>query len=106
MIKQKFNLTSLLVFALVIVLLSSAVFMAKLAGIKLGFPEQQQAVVVIDNSQLSTPEPIIDGTIKFDVEKAKVGDKLGSMTITKLNGGKSDIPTAIPHEFILKEKLS
>lgn len=30
----------------------------------------------------------------FDVEKAKIGDKIGNMTITKLSGGKSDTPTA------------
>ena len=44
------------------------------------------------NSGLA-PTPVNDATIKFDVVKAKVGDKVGTMTITRLNGWKAEKPT-------------
>lgn len=93
MIKQKINLTTILIVCLIISVAASAIFMAKLIGAKLEFPKKQQKIIT-DNSQVSTPEPVIDNSIKFDVEKAKVGDKIGDMTITKLRGYKSERATA------------
>lgn len=92
MIKQKINLTTFLTVSLIISVAASAIFMAKLIGAKLEFPKKQQKIIT-DNSQLSIPAPVIDNTIKFDVEKVKIGDKLGNMTVTKLNGIKSETPT-------------
>ncbi len=90
---MKNSLTVLLVFILVIMLFVAVVSVLKLAGINLEFPEKKQAPTS-SNAITSTPEPVVDNTIKFDVEKAKVGEKIGNMTIIKLRGYKSEQATA------------
>lgn len=95
---QKGHIT-LVLGAVVLFAIAAILFLGQIFGSKEDIPDQKypEARMESAESQYATPSatlPVVDNTIKFDVEKAKVGDKLGGMTIIKLGGSKSNIPTA------------
>lgn len=53
----------------------------------------------INNVILPTPTKTIDNTIKFDVAKSKVGDRIGNMTITNISDVQVDEPPSAKVNF-------
>jgi len=100
-LNERGNLTIALIVVLVLLVVLTSALFSKLAGIKLlsrsDLSNQTKSVSQKDTGDQKnlTPGPsaVIDSTIKFDVEKAKVGDTIGKMTITKLGGYKADKAT-------------
>jgi hypothetical protein len=101
MVNQKGNLTIILAAILVVIILSTPLIFSKLTGrplfSKLTIGDEMGVVDFGDpktfNNKTVQPSPVVDNTIKFDVEKAHVGDKVGDMEIVKLRGYKSDTAT-------------
>jgi hypothetical protein len=113
MSSQNGNLAIILVIILVVISLFSLTNLNHLFGYKIQLPELQNLRQKILPSQPSevvktSPQatPLADNTIKFDVERARVKDQVGTMTITKLRGGRSDNPTSYSALVEFKGKVT
>jgi hypothetical protein len=114
MLSQKGNLTIILIITLAVGILTIPFIFSKITGkpifSKITIGDKMGTEDLGDpkdiNKKIAQPSTVVDNSIKFDAEKAKIGDKVGTLEIVKISGNKSAQATSDSAIVEFKGKLS